>query len=197
MATVQDGGVVGDTKKTLGLGTADPPLILEVPPQLLIVREAEPPEVWNSEVWRHGIGSQIIGGTAAERQTIALINPAGSGAALRLHRIVITDRTASDSNWEIREGPIGLFVSPSSTDWADFDRRGDPAATVDALTQVGVVAGSQIREERRTSAEVHEAISETPFVVHPSGSVMVNAGVDNVAFAVSFWFEQFRSSSQF
>jgi len=195
MASVQDGGVVGDTKKTLGLGTADPPLILEVPSLLLITREAQPPSVWDSRVWRFGVGAQSIGPTVAERQSIALINPGTSGTAFVSKEVII--RNSTGAQFEIREGPIGLFLSPASTDWSDFGRAGDPAATIDTLSQVGVVAGSQVRELGACTVEEEIYRSHVPYVIHPLQALIVNGGTDNIGFQVTFSFEQFRSSSQF
>ncbi len=196
MADVQDGGVVGLTKKSLGLGTADQPLTLDVPPVLLITREAQPTEVWEDALWRHGVGVQGIAATAAERQSIALINPASSGTALRVHRFVIGN-TGTTGNFEVREGPITQFVSTASTDWADFGKAGDPAGVTDGLSSAGgVVTGSQVRENYVILTNTNFAVV-TPYIVHPQQALIVNPTGDNRAFQVSFWFEQFRSSSQF
>lgn len=196
MANVQDGGVVGDTKRTIGLGTADPPLVLDVPPILLITREAEPTEIWDPNIWRHGVGRGTIGATAAERQSIALLLPASAGAAARLHRFVISSQDANVIDFEIREGPITLFVSPAETAWTDTGRAGDPAATIDSLSRVGVITNSVVRELRRVLANGEVEI-DTPYVIHPQTALIINPTVDDRGFAVSFWFEQFKSGSAF
>ena len=198
MAEVQDGGVVGDTKKSVGLGTADPPLSLEVPGVLLFTREAQPTSIWNPDIWRHGVGFASSTGVAAERQSIALINPVSSGGSIRVHRTIVVDIQTGNHNWEIREGPITQFVSPANTDWTDFQRPGDPVAVVDFISAAGgVITGSQVRELRRTTDEVVVISIETPYVLHPAQALIVNATADDVDFNVSYWFEQFQSQSQF
>ncbi len=195
MASVQDGGVVGDTKKTLGLGTSDPPLVLEVLNALIITREAQPPTVWEDAVWRHGVGSRSLTGTALETSSVALINPGSSGAAIRVHRVRIAPFTGNVI-YGIREGPIGEFITPVTTDWADFGKAGDPAALVDTLSKVGTVTSSQVRE-RVGSTDFNTVTLDTPYVLHPLQALIVNPTAVDEALVVSFWFEQFRSSSQF
>ncbi len=191
---VQDGGVVGDTKRSVGLGTADPPLQLLVPDVLLFVREAQPTEIWDSTIWRQGVGHENISAVAVERQSVALICPSASGSAIRVWKTRINATVASF--FEIREGPLGEFISVNSTDWADFNRTGDPTALTDGLSKVGVVTNSQIRETMRVVAGGSD-ITDTPFVIHPGQALIINPGADNVTFEASWWFEQFRSSQQF
>lgn len=196
MGLVQDGGVVGDTKVSLGLSLGDTPHTLELLPVIQITREAQPTSVWNRVIWRHGIGVGIIAGTAAERQSIALINPADSGTAIRVHSFVIKNDGGATANFEVREGPIPLFVSPATTDWTDFSRDGDPSAVVDTLSQVGVVAGSQIRERHRITLEVGQIQVPATYVLHTLQALIVNPDADNQPFSVVFRFEQFLSDIQ-
>jgi len=195
VAGVQDGSVVGNTKKTLGLGTSDPPLVLEVPPILLITREAQPTEVWNSEIQRAGVGSQIISSTAGERQHVALINPLDSGSAIRVTRISLMPFTAA-TGWEIRIGALTLFASPLASEWLDQAKAGNPSATTDALSQVGAVAGT-VLERIGSPAIDEEVFTDTGYVIHPNSALFVVPTTDARGYFATYTFEQFRSASQF